>query len=641
MAHDLSIGGGKTVTIIEPTRDMFSDNLSGAFEFSLVKFIYNILNFFGDLIGSFIGGIAVNFLERIEPTLVKYSTPLIDLMLDSSELDPSIRTFLQQLRNPTDEAASLLLSGLASQAGGMLFNTVFDALLAPVTLQLNKRIRPALPDVSAIITMFRRGQISDNGMRELLSFSGYKDELIEGFIEITKSRPGIADYVEAYYRETISEDELKSEATKQGVDVEVVNLLISLKQRMLGASELLNAFYRGILTETELRRELNRQGFADEWITIWLQAVKPIPPLPDIIRLAVREAWRDDVASQWGYDEDFPKIVEDHVEKLGFDKDWAIRYWRAHWELPSVTMALSMVHRGIISENDFKALLRIADYPAGWRNAMTAAIYSPYTRVDARRMYRLGVLSEQELTAAYRAIGYDEEKARRLTEFTIKYESDDPDSKPDQYKKLTVGMLEKAYKKNLIDNAQYQTELMSLGYGTDEINIIISLADMSKMVDERPNYYATYQKDVTSIVERSYVRGMIDESSARGLLSSINVPEIEQDYMLAAADFANYESQREAQLKNIHDAYVNQAITELEAINLMGSIAMPGKEQDNMLRNWRMEKEVRARRLTEAQYRNAWRTGIINQKQYRDALQGLGYTDYDIGILIALYKPTE
>ncbi|MDD5540392.1 MAG: hypothetical protein PHG61_06860, partial [Candidatus Marinimicrobia bacterium] len=185
-SFDLDIAGGKHVTITAPTRDLFADNLSGAVQFSIASVSYWILERFGSVLGAFLGGVGVAFLDRIEPSLIKYTQPLIDLLLSEPTLEPELRAFLTQLREPTDAGAATILSGFASQAGGMVFSSVVGALLAPVTMQLNKRIRPAIPDVSALITMFRRGQITSDGMRELMAFSGYKEELIDGFIEITQ-----------------------------------------------------------------------------------------------------------------------------------------------------------------------------------------------------------------------------------------------------------------------------------------------------------------------------------------------------------------------------------------------------------------------------------------------------------------------
>ncbi len=474
-----------------------------------------------------------------------------------------------------------------------------------------------------------------------MAFSGYKEELIDAFIEISQQRAGISEWIEGYYRGSVDQQTLESEATAQGVPTEVVNLLVSLRERIFSVQELLNAYYRQIITPTEYTSEMERLGYPQERSSLLLQIAEPLPPLQDIIRLAVRDAWRDDVAARWGYDEDYQPIVGEHLQKLGYDPDWAVRYWRAHWELPSVTWARDMVHRGIISEEDFKTLLRIADYPRGWRDALTESIYAPYTRVDVRRMYKLGVLDESEVIASYRALGYDEEHARNLTEFTIKYEAADTASKPEQYKQLSLTLIERAYLKNLIPRSEYQTRLMELGYDSDEIEIIMSLSDLKRTVDGTTDYYAQYQRDVTSVIERSYSRGILSRDTALSYLSEVGVPETAADYMLSAIDFAVYEKQRESELTVVKASFVNQSIDETQCVQQLGRLDIPAKEQEQLLYEWSVEREGQTRRLTEAQYRRAWQTNVIDRDGYIAACRALGYTEYDIQLLVTMYAAKE
>jgi hypothetical protein len=51
---------------------------------------------------------------------------------------------------------------------------------------------------------------------------------------------------------------------------------------------------------------------------------------------------------------------------------------------------------------------------------MTEIAYAPYTRVDIRRMYQCGVLQTYaELVRAYKDIGYKDDKAQKLADFTV------------------------------------------------------------------------------------------------------------------------------------------------------------------------------------------------------------------------------
>ena len=78
-----------------------------------------------------------------------------------------------------------------------------------------------------------------------------------------------------------------------------------------------------------------------------------------------------------------------------------------------------MLHRRIIDPDELKLLLRVRDIPSFWRERLVQLSYDPYTRVDVRRMYTAGVLSENEVFDTYLDLGYDEEHANNLTLWTL------------------------------------------------------------------------------------------------------------------------------------------------------------------------------------------------------------------------------
>ena len=113
-------------------------------------------------------------------------------------------------------------------------------------------------------------------------------------------------------------------------------------------------------------------------------------------------------------------------------------------------MAFEMLHRRIIDEPKLRQLMAAQDIIPGWRDELIAISYRPYTRVDIRRMHDVGVLDEDEVYEAYQDIGYNDEKARTLTDFTIALNSDDPDD-IEPLDGLTRSSIIAAYKDGIID----------------------------------------------------------------------------------------------------------------------------------------------------------------------------------------------
>ncbi|GAH21078.1 unnamed protein product, partial [marine sediment metagenome] len=103
---------------------------------------------------------------------------------------------------------------------------------------------------------------------------------------------------------------------------------------------------------------------------------------------------------------------------------------------------------------ELSRLLKSLDIMPFWRDKLTEISYNPLTRVDVRRMYKLGVLDESEVKKSYLNIGYNENDAEKMTAFTKKYEGDTE-------KELTKSAIDKAFKNDIIFRRQADIKSIS------------------------------------------------------------------------------------------------------------------------------------------------------------------------------------
>ena len=135
------------------------------------------------------------------------------------------------------------------------------------------------------------------------------------------------------------------------------------------------------------------------------RATAQLPPVTDIIRFQLREVFLEGRREELVGDEARP-VYDQAMKEWGFDKFWADSYWGAHWQLPSITQLNEMLFRGVISRETWEQYVRFNDFVPAQIDNLARISYSPFTRVDSRRMYRLGVLTDQELLQAYADVGY-------------------------------------------------------------------------------------------------------------------------------------------------------------------------------------------------------------------------------------------
>jgi hypothetical protein len=202
-------------------------------------------------------------------------------------------------------------------------------------------------------------------------------------------------------------------------------------------------------------------------------------------------------------------------------------------------------------------------------------------------------------------------------------------------------VLKDGYLKGVIPESELVKRISNLGYDADETRMIVDLYRLEKSVSDKPAIKSELKTKIRSIVEAGYTLGLIDRDKATQYLSSIGWLDTDisayldlLDYMLTLQDTSN-------KVESIHKLYLSRLITEQEVYAELGKLAIPDTYQRRLLSNWKLELTTKQRMLTESQYRLAWTKGIINEKDYRTALSGLGYGDYEIELLVKLYKPPE
>jgi len=244
-----------------------------------------------------------------------------------------------------------------------------------------------------------------------------------------------------------------------------------------------------------LDKELSRVGTHPNYLPLYKELAHQIPPVNDIITMAVREAFTPAIAHRFGQYEGLPAEYVEWVGKKGLTKEWAERYWAAHWTLPSPQQGFSMLHRGIIGESDLNLLLRALDIMPFWRDKLIQLAYKPLTRVDVRRMHLLGTLDERGVNKAYRDVGYGKDNADKMTDFTVRYNRR-------SLARFTSGDVITAYVKRYIDASKARAILRDIGTKDSEIANIIQLA-----THKRNWAYTTQRIDA---IENLYKKGKRD-----------------------------------------------------------------------------------------------------------------------------------
>jgi hypothetical protein len=274
-----------------------------------------------------------------------------------------------------------------------------------------------------------------------------------------------------------------------------------IRPEILDVETLRTSFLREEISDTDVNWNLQRWGFDDKKIETIKKTWKWIPGPTDLIRLAVRESFTPPLVLDYE-SADYKKWMK----KQGAE-DWSDMFWHAHWVLPSISELSEMVHRNVIDDETWKKFVTLNDYWPPMVDNFKKIIYTPFTRVDIRRMYNSGVIDEEGVTRAYKDIGYDEEKAAKLTEFTKAL-------KTGTAKDLTLSMIVKSFKQGNTSRDAALEMIVDLGYEEDEADFILSLYEQQTKEESRELSQSKF--------DAMFQLGLIDREELKRNLIALN-----------------------------------------------------------------------------------------------------------------------
>ena len=448
------------------------------------------------------------------------------------------------------------------------------------------------------------------------------------------------------WRDPSMQEMYQGDLNDLGWTADRVKIVTKLMRPRLDPGQLMSLLLREKITAANFTDEMAARGYLPEDALNMLELIKIIPGVQDLVSMAVREAWNEDIVRRFEYDADLPAEAASWAAKQGLSSDWFKRYWRAHWQLPSVTLGYEMLHRlrpGEVdrpfTRDDMLTLLRTADYPTFFRDRIIDISYSPYTRVDVRRMHKLGVISDAELVATYRDLGYDETHAQKLADWTIKNETTTETTKVEVARSLNQGTIIDAYQKKVIDRSKAVELLTELKYDAQEVEIILKAAEFQKAVAAKTDIVKGYNDKMRTEIVSAYSAQMLSKSDAISMLTKLGYATDEVTFVLQFADFDAQMSALNDAIGEIGTAYISGNFSQADAVTALGKYNITGAQQTQLFTQWDTNKTIKNKRLTEAQYTTAWKRAIINDTEFKAALNDLGYSAKDIDLYIKIATP--
>jgi hypothetical protein len=517
---------------------------------------------------------------------VQMVRPILTDIKNAPDTPTELRSMIDYLLSQEGELADFILSGVGGNLMSGVVGGVIPALTSPITAWAWRKTQGMRLDPQTVITAKWRGHLQTINPREEMASSGYSD-----------------------VRQDIIE---------------------KLMRPWFDPNTAIQLWLREIWKEDKLNDHLKSTGFWDVDADALKRLAWNIPGASDLISMAVREAWDDDFAAKWGTDLLFPSEFAKWMKKQGYSEEWAKRYWRAHWTLPSVEMGFEMFHRGELKETELRQLLKAQDIMPGYQDKLINIAYTPYTRVDVRRMYGMGILDPDQVKKAYMDLGYDEERAENLKKFTVLYETEGN-------RELAKSDILDGYKKQMVGHDKALAMLMDMGYPEEDASFLLARVDYQ---------VAQQVKDETlSAIKANYVEGVWDLTQTIAALGKLALPSKEEDRLL---ELWGIERERRIQrpgVSKLEEFYISSTITEA---NFRAELQTQGYSPTYIewyVNNLEAKKRETLERKSAEEQRKAlaqikspskaelavwWTKGFITEQDMRSRMLKLGYQEGDI-----------
>lgn len=326
----------------------------------------------------------------------------------------------------------------------------------------------------------------------------------------TPNAPTTEQLIRTAFMGNVDADTLATKFGQNGLSPEDIDIVLKASVQTISEGHIATLYLRDELSLEDTYSALHRLGYSEGQAEQIVKTWTWYPGAADLLRLVAKEAFEPDIISKYGYDAEFPADQLPYMRAIGISDDMALKLWYAHWDTPSINQGYEMLHRGVIGMSEVDDLFRTVEIPPYWRDKLLQIAYSPYTRVDSRRMYKEGVLTVEDLYKNYQALGYDPEHAARLTEWTVK-------DVQTENKELTRSQIEGYYRDGLVDSAGAVALLMNAGYDESTAGLIISSIDFAKQRD--------LDQDTIKLIGDAYTTHYLTRTEALAELRKLEIPE--------------------------------------------------------------------------------------------------------------------
>ncbi len=440
------------------------------------------------------------FMDVMSRSYAKKLGPLITKLQEVPGAPTEITALLNEIKEPTGEAAFALADKFAGGVNNAVLEQLLGPFLRPYAYAINDYYqRQSVLDASIhlppiqLIAMRLRGELTEEAWYIFMRQSGFRK-----------------DWADALWK---------------------------LSQVILPTEVFGPVWMRDKAKYESYWAEAKKLGLSDDQLELIKESLYKMPSPQDVVTWLAREVFEPDMVKRYGLDEEWAELEKELFDKIGLREEHALNYWRAHWQHASWSQIIEMLHRGLLTTSGkippepktpeewakqdadgHKAAydwFRLVEIPPYWRDMLIGTSWATPTRVDIRRWWDMGVVSDDELFSLYHRLGYKGQDAANYVTWTKVY--------------MRAPQLIARYKNGYINSGQVLSELVALGLSQERAQWVFE----TKIKQEKDTR-TRVERDITKAeIVKFYRQHPEQRGSALGLLEAMGLDTDEAEFILA------------------------------------------------------------------------------------------------------------
>lgn len=494
------------------------------------------------------------------------------------------------------------------------------------------------------------------GSSILLSNPGIVERIRQDSME--HERPtifSVPDGLELLRRFPEESESVIADLKRQGWADERIDQLTRLRFQLTPVADTLDAWRRNFIDDSELAGKLDSLGWSESDQALLRKLTFRIPPIQDMILFAIRGVFDVEESRAFGEFEGLPSALEaefirqfdieggdfsrqvevfaTEAQKLGLSPEWVAAYWTSHWRLPSLQTAYEMFHRLqpdiLEAESDrvqadgfttaeleftrpeLDRLVRAQDFSSFWRPKLAAIAFNPLTRVDIRRMHKLGLLERDAVVRAYRKVGFSPSDAELMTLFTEAFNAEPDQDQAIEVRNLTKTVILDFVETSILTPAEGVERLKLIGYDEFAAEALVDL-ELAKV--ERG-----LQRDQIDLIEEQVKLQILDLNAASIELDAIGVPAAQKQVIIRKLG-VQLAPRPASPSKSDLDNFLNQRVIEVPDYRV--GLTERGFSDASIDLYVKLDRRLPTRKELDTFFID----GAIALTAYQDGLRDLGYS---------------